>query len=124
MNTDLVELTKNPLVDHEPEDTVADDDDPFVDWNEEQVHVATGSQPDALPTTSRTQTLADPLTTGLLAEVARRTTTMEFDPSGVEMGFDQRNTQEIDPELLAEALRTAEPAPVEPVHANTLRRPK
>jgi len=115
-SSDLVALTKKPIV--ETEQAMVEDD-PFAEWNEPVV--ATGSQNEALPTTSRTATLHDPLTTGLLAEVARRTATLEIDPSTIEVAI--RNTQEIDPEILA-ALRDAEltPVPAEPVQPNTKRR--
>jgi len=115
-SSDLVALTKKPIV--ETEQAMVEDD-PFAEWNEPVV--ATGSQNEALPTTSRTATLHDPLTTGLLAEVARRTATLEIDPSTIEVAI--RNTQEIDPEILA-ALRDAEltPGPAEPVQPNTKRR--
>lgn len=117
---DLIALAKKSIV---ADDTVVQDqeDDPFADWND-QPEVAAGSQSNALPTTSRTATLADPLTTGLLAEVARRTSTMEIDPATIEAA--RRSTQTIDPEALAAALREAErtPVPTEPVHANTRRR--
>ena len=116
-SSDLVALTKKPIV--ETEQAMVEDD-PFAEWNEPVV--ATGSQNEALPTTSRTATLHDPLTTGLLAEVARRTSTLEIDPRTIELAI--RNTQEIDPDLLAAALRDAErtPVPAEPVQPNTKRR--
>lgn len=46
-------------------------DDVFSEWDDD-VPIAAGSQPQAMPTTSRTATRSDPLTTGVLAEVARR----------------------------------------------------
>src|SRR5687768_2273711 len=121
---DLVELTKKSIV-AEPEPP-AEEDDPLADWDDsvaQAVRVARGSQPDALPTTSRTSTLVDPLTTGLLAEVARRTATVELDPSTLEVA--RRSTREIDRELLAEVLNAPDTTSVkEPARANTLRRAK
>jgi hypothetical protein len=75
VDSHLVELTKNPIVTDDPID-----DDPLAEWSDNSP-VAKGSQNAALPVTSRTKTLADPLTTSLLAEVARRTSTVEIDPS-------------------------------------------
>lgn len=80
------------------------DDDPLADWDDGAKDVVV-PQEEAPPATSRTQTLADPLTTGLLAEVARRTTTMEFDPST----FEARPTKEIDKDVLAAVLHDAAP---------------
>jgi hypothetical protein len=122
---DLMALAKQSLVADDiaevvplqARDAAASDDDPLADWADGEV--AVGSQSDALPTTSRTATLADPLTTQLLAEVARRTATMEVDPS-VLIGS-VRVTQEIDPDALTAALRDAEEPPVA---ANTKRRTK
>jgi hypothetical protein len=74
VDTNLVELTKKRIV-CEPLD-----DDPIAEWSDNGP-IAKGSQNAALPVTSRTQTLADPMTTSLLAEVARRTATVEIDPS-------------------------------------------
>lgn len=81
------------------------DDDPFADWSD--AGGVADAPAEAQPLVSRTQTVADPLTTGLLAEVARRTTTMEFDPAMLE----GRPTQEIDQEVLARALAEAEGEP-------------
>lgn len=74
VDTNLVELTKQPIT---------GDEDAFTEWTDDSP-IAGGSQNEMLPVTSRTATLADPLTTSLLAEVARRTTTVEIDPSVVE----------------------------------------
>jgi hypothetical protein len=128
-SADLIALTKKPIL---AEEQVPQDDDPFVDWDERKPLMAAGSQSDVdkLPSIGRAVTLHDPLTTGLLAEVARRTQTMEIDPSTM---VAYRNTAEIDPEILRNALRegaAAEAAPVVPVtppeavHANTRRRVK
>lgn len=57
-------------------------DDPN-EWDDDPA-LAGGSQPAALPTTSRTATLPDPLTTTLLAEVTRHSRTMEMDPQALE----------------------------------------
>lgn len=103
---ELVELTRKSIVG----DTVGhtgESDDPFEEWNEEGGAVAMGSQPAALPATSRTATLADPLTTGLLAEVARRTSTVELDPTTVEVARQRMSTKEIDPEAQRRALERA-----------------
>lgn len=102
--SELVALTKKSIV-GETIGNTEEPDDPFVEWNEEGGAVAMGSQPAALPTTSRTATLADPLTTGLLAEVARRTSAVELDPSTVEVA--RRSTKEIDPEAQRRALERA-----------------
>jgi hypothetical protein len=113
---DLIALTKKPIV-TEP------DDDPFADWDEKQV-VAAGSQSEVatMPSTGRCATVHDPLTTSLMAEVARRTSTMELDPSTIAAAV--RSTVDIDPEMLAEVLREAQRTPVPEVHANTKRRVK
>lgn len=63
-------------------DTIIDDD-PFADWADDDgtggaKAVASGSQSEALPTTSRTATVVDPLTTTLLAEVSRHHQTQEI----------------------------------------------
>jgi hypothetical protein len=110
---ELVELTKKSIVGgSEAIDEAGESDDPFAEWNEDGAAVATGSQPAALPTTSRTATLADPLTTGLLAEVARRTSTVELDPSAVapfreRVAESRRSTKPIDPEEQRQALARA-----------------
>lgn len=70
----LVELTKQASTGE------TDDDSAFAEWSETG-QVARGSQHEGHPIASRTTTLADPLTTSLLAEVARRTSTVEIDPS-------------------------------------------
>jgi hypothetical protein len=130
---DLVELTKKSIV---SPDVSVDDDDPLVDWDEsvEPVSVAAGSQPSALPTTSRTATLSDPLTTGLLAEVARRTSTVEIDAETIEAArraceIDPaealeaaRRTQEIDPEKLERVRRESQRTPTPEIQPNTRRR--
>jgi hypothetical protein len=48
-------------------------DDAFSEWDENApiAQIAQGSQPHALPTTSRTVTLADPATTSRLARLTR-----------------------------------------------------
>jgi hypothetical protein len=138
LNADLVALTKKSIVETEHDvgehvlaekaavyGAVVDDDDPYADWADDEPSpvIATGSQPEALPASSRTATLSDPLTTGLLAEVARRTETLELDPSTIEIA--RRSTQEINPAALAEVLRAAEktPIPTEPVqHSPNIRR--
>jgi hypothetical protein len=106
-SADLIARTKQPIVAEEPAAT--DDDDPLADWDQGEAAVAVGSQPEALPTTSRTATLMDPLTTGLLAEVARRTQTMEYDPDTVAAAT--RNTQEIDVQVLERAIRESQRMP-------------
>jgi hypothetical protein len=62
-------------------DTIMEDD-PFADWADDDTAAPTaipsGSQSDALPTTSRTATVVDPLTTTLLAEVSRHHQTQEI----------------------------------------------
>ena len=121
-SADLIERTKKPIV--APEDRLAtQDDDPLGDWDElTPPVVATGSQPQALPTTARTATVHDPMTTAMLAEVARRTSTMEIDPST--MADAARSTVEFDPETLEEVRRSSQRTPVPEVHANTKRRTK
>ena len=119
-NAALVAATKKSIVSQDP----PPDDDPLADWDDLTPDaIPMGSQPDALPTTSRTATVHDPMTTGLLAEVARRTSTMEIDPSTI-MAAAVRSTVDIDPETLAEVLRDAQRTPVPEVHANTKRRTK
>jgi hypothetical protein len=86
-DSDLVALGSD--VEH---DTIIDingksivDDDPFADWADDDTSgakgVASGSQSEALPTTSRTATVVDPLTTTLLAEVSRHSQTQEIPAS-------------------------------------------
>ena len=119
-NAALVAATKKSIVaQDQPEE-----DDPLAEWEElTPDQIPMGSQPDALPTTSRTATVHDPMTTGLLAEVARRTSTMEIDPSTM-MAAAVRSTVDIDPETLEEVLRDAQRTPVPEVHQNTKRRTK
>lgn len=106
-----------------PHEDVAEDD-PLSEWDD-LAAVATGSQSEALPATSRTATHHDPMTTAMLAEVARRTSTMEIDPNVVLGELDQgRDTVEFDPETLEEVRRSSARTPVPEVHANTKRRPK
>ena len=104
-----------------PHEDVAEDD-PLSEWDD-LAAVATGSQSEALPATSRTATHHDPMTTAMLAEVARRTSTMEIDPSTVAAAA-VRSTVDIDPETLEEVLRSSQRTPVPEVHANTKRRTK
>jgi hypothetical protein len=78
VDSNLIELTRNPIV--------SDDDDPIAEWSDHGP-VAKGSQNAALPVASRTKTLADPLTTSLLAEVARRTSTVEIDPAVIQLAL-------------------------------------
>ena len=103
-DAELVALTKKSIVGGESTD-INSDEDPFADWTDEPGPIAAGSQGEALPTTSRTATLCDPLTTGLLAEVARRSQTIELDPTAVEAA--KKNTQEIDRASLDKALKSA-----------------
>lgn len=126
-NSDLMALAKQSIVADETAEVAqpqVEEDDPLADWEDghQSPLVAAGSQSNALPTTSRTTTVADPLTTQLLAEVARRTSTMEFDPNEL-VESERRDTQEIDPEALTAALRDAEKTPL-PTAANTKRRTK
>ena len=110
VDANLVELTKKPIT-----GDVIDDDDPSADWSDANP-IAKGSQDAALPVTSRTQTLADPMTTGLLAEVARRTATVELDPGVIELARrTTRDTREIEAETLHAALRKS----MRPHAANT-----
>ena len=119
-NAALVAATKKSLVSQEQ----PEDDDPLAEWDELTPDaIPMGSQPDALPTTSRTATVHDPMTTGLLAEVARRTSTTEIDPITM-MEAAVRSTVELDPETLEQVLRDAHRTPVPEVHANTKRRTK
>jgi hypothetical protein len=119
-NAALVAATKKSIVSQDP----PQDDDPLADWDDLTPDaIPMGSQPDALPTTSRTATVHDPMTTGLLAEVARRTSTMEIDPSTI-MAAAVRSTVDIDPDTLAEVLREAQRTPVPEVNPNTKRRAK
>jgi hypothetical protein len=120
-NADLVAATKKSLI---SQDQPQDDDDPLAEWDELTPDaIPMGSQPDALPTTSRTATVHDPMTTGLLAEVARRTSTMEIDPRSL-MEAAVRSTVDIDPETLEEVLRDAQRTPVPVIQPNTKRREK
>lgn len=77
---ELARLTAKEIV-TVPMDEV---EDAFGEWDDEDVPIAAGSQPQAMPTTSRTATLSDPLTTGLLAEVARRSRTREVSAGTLE----------------------------------------
>jgi hypothetical protein len=120
-SADLVALTKKSIIEQEP---IAQEpeDDPFADWDERQPDaIATGSQGAALPTTSRTATVHDPMTTGLLAEVARRTSTMEIDPRTIAAAA-VRSTVDIDPEILEEVLREAQRTPVPELQPHTTKR--
>lgn len=81
VDASLVELTRVPISGDEV------DSEAFAEWHDGPV--ADGSQHAMLPVTSRTTTLADPLTTSLLAEVARRTSTVEIDPSVLEAAREQ-----------------------------------
>lgn len=79
---DLARLTKQEVV-SVPMDEV---EDAVNEWEEDAIPaiIPAGSQPNAEPTTSRTATLPDPLTTGVLAEVARRSRTVEVAPESIE----------------------------------------
>lgn len=78
-----------------PIEEVEDSDDAaFHEWNE-LTPVPAGSQTEARPATSRTATLSDPLTTGLLAEVARRSQTIEVGPQTIEEAIQRAS---IDPD--------------------------
>ncbi len=105
-NRELLELTRKSIV--ADEDAVVAEEDALGEWVEPVV--ATGSQAQALPTSSRTTTLCDPLTTGLLAEVARRAATVELDPETIEVA--RRSTREIDRDALEAALRESGTQPV------------
>ena len=73
-------------------------EDAFGEWDE-TVPIAAGSQSPPLPSTPRTATRADPLTTGLLAEASRRTRDLrEEAPMRRRTGFT--------PESLEEAIRS------------------
>jgi hypothetical protein len=80
---ELVELTKKPIVsinvnDIDEHDEHDHDHDPLDDeWTEPGF--PSGSQSAAASTRARTPTVHDPMTTGLLAEVARRSSTLELD---------------------------------------------
>ena len=67
--------------------------------------VAQGSAPTPRPATGRVDTISDPMTMALLAEVARNSQTTEFDP-----------------DQIAEALKPREPAPAERPHPHVKRR--
>lgn len=135
-NADLMALAKQSVVADEtsavarPQAEGASDDDPLADWEDTPVRaIATGSQSNALPTTSRTATLADPLTTQLLAEVARQTATVEVDPDDIaegsepaDLGEGGRDTRRIDLDALNEALKLAEEPPAPVASANLKRR--
>jgi hypothetical protein len=98
-------------------DLAADDDaaaDDAADWAVEPVpQVAQGSEPTPRPAYSRADTISDPLTMALLAEVARNSQTVEFDPAQI-----------------AQAMRGPQPAddttpgapPAEPPHPHVKRR--
>ena len=107
----LVELTRKSIVDDADEvpldeiDEVGDD--PEVEWGDLAVAAAGSNETHpTLPTHPRTTTVCDPLTTAMLAEVARRAATVELDPDTVEVA--RRSTKEIDPEALRAALRDSE----------------
>lgn len=68
---DAISEWDEDLPDEEEAAAPVEVDDVFDEW-EDDVPIAAGSQPQAMPTTSRTATRSDPLTTGVLAEVARR----------------------------------------------------
>jgi hypothetical protein len=75
-NMDLLELTKKPIVNVSVDDI--EEYDPLDDeWT--APGFASGSNVAAEPTRARTPTVHDPMTTGLLAEVARRKPTIELD---------------------------------------------
>ncbi len=58
-------------------------EDAFVEWDENAA-IALGSQPHALPTTSRTTTLSDPVTTRRLAKASQRIAIPERVPETLE----------------------------------------
>ena len=98
--SELIRLTRSDIVTVPLEELGAEDpDDAFREWDED-ARFPTGSQPEVLPTTSRTATLADPLTTGVLAEVSRRS--LEVRHAGGAPAHDDTDST---PESLEEALR-------------------
>lgn len=104
-NRSLIELTK-PTGTFDQAELADEQDDPFAEWDDTPSPVPAGSQSKMLPTTSRTATVVDPLTTGLLAEVARRSQTMEIEPDEVaQLTRNKRDTLEIDPQTLQAALK-------------------
>ena len=58
-------------------------EDAFVEWDENAA-IALGSRPYALPTTSRTTTLSDPVTTRRLAKASQRIAIPERVPETLE----------------------------------------
>ena len=62
------------------------------DWQD--VEMALGSQANVAPLYSRTTTVSDPLTMALLAEVARSSRTVDFDPA--ELQAAQKAADELD----------------------------
>lgn len=58
-------------------------EDAFVEWDENAA-IAQGSQPNALPTMSRTRTLSDPVTTRRLAKASQRIAIPERVPETLE----------------------------------------
>lgn len=75
---ELIRLTRGDIVTVPLEEVGGEDpNDAFSDWDEDS-RFPEGSQPEAMPATSRTATLADPLTTGLLAEASRRSHTLDL----------------------------------------------
>jgi hypothetical protein len=76
-SSELVALTKKP--DEIDVDEIDESIEPIDELDPPTLRVAVGTTPPDSLTRSRTTTAYDPLTTSLLAEVTRRTQTMEED---------------------------------------------
>lgn len=74
--------------------------------------VAQGSEPTARPAYSRADTISDPLTMALLAEVARNSQTVDFDPAQIAQAMRGPQAGDDDPTG----------APSEPPHPHVKRR--
>jgi hypothetical protein len=94
---------------------LAADDAAAEDWAVEPVpQVAQGSEPTPRPAYSRADTISDPLTMALLAEVARSSQTVEFDPAQIAQAM--RGPQPADDDAAPVT------APAEPPHPHVKRR--
>jgi len=105
-STELARLTK-------PSETLDDADEALREWSEEpagtpyahqkpvpHARVAAGTNAPAGgdPQRSRTATVHDPFTTGLLAEVARRSQTAELSPDQIRQATDEAADDDDDDE--------------------------
>jgi hypothetical protein len=77
-SAELARMARASTGDARDDEGVADEND----WQD--VEVAVGSQANVAPIAARTTTVADPMTMALLAEVARNSRTVDFDPDQLE----------------------------------------